>query len=377
MALNWAMIGGGEDSQIGGAHRIGANIDGRFRLVAGALDIDPQKGRRFAASLGVDPTRAYGNWRELLDAESKRDDRPKLVTIATPNDTHFEIALAFLEAGFHVFCEKPMTMDSVEGRQIVAAAKASRRICAVNYGYSGYPLVREMRARVSNGGLGAVRMVVAEFAHGFHADSRDADNPRLRWRYDPETAGQSAVLADCGIHALHMACFVTGQSVEKLSADFVSCVGDRQLEDDALVAFRMTGGTVGRLWTSAVAVGRMHGLTLQVFGEQAGMRWCQEQPNQLFYTPLGGATQVVERGQEGLSDIAQRACRVTIGHTEGMPEAFANLYVDLAGAIESNAVADRSLLPMSQDGLHSVEIIEAAVASAQNNGCWTAVGTPG
>ena len=213
------------------------------------------------------------------------------------------------------------------------AAATSGRICAVNYGYSGYSLVRHMRAMVARGDLGRVRLVVAEFAHGHHADAADADNPRVRWRYDPAQAGVSAQFADCGIHALHLASFVVGQEVATLSADFASCVEGRQLEDDAMVDFRMDGGTIGRLWTSSIAIGRQHGLTLQVFGERGGLRWAQEQPNQLYWTPVGRRTEILERGEAGLSPEADRASRVTIGHAEGMPLAFANIYADLAEAI--------------------------------------------
>ena len=178
---------------------------------------------------------------------------------------------------------------------------------------------------VSRGDIGKVRMVFAEFAHGHHADATDADNPRIRWRYDPAQIGVSAQFADCGIHALHLATFITDQRVQSVSADTVSLIPSRQLEDDAMVNFRMTNGIVGRLWTSACAIGRQHGLAIQVFGETGGLRWTQEQPNQLYYTPVGGRTTVIERGEAGLSPEADKSSRVTIGHAEGMPLAFANI----------------------------------------------------
>ena len=213
--LNWGLIGGGEGSQIGPAHRLGARLDDHFVLAAGALDHNPEAGRAFGQRLGIAADRAYGDWREMLAAEKVRADRVALVTIATPNATHFEITKAFLESGFHVLCEKPMTMTVEEGEEIVKITRSTGHLCAVNYGYTGYPLVRHMRAMVARGDLGAIRLVKAEFAHGFHADAADADNPRSRWRYDPAQAGVSAVMADCGIHALHMACFVTAQNVTK------------------------------------------------------------------------------------------------------------------------------------------------------------------
>jgi predicted dehydrogenase len=373
--LTWGLIGGGEGSQIGPAHRLGARLDGAYDFVAGALDHDPAAGRTYAQRLGVAPDRAYGDWRGMLAAEAARSDRLDLVTVATPNSTHFEITKAFLDAGFNVLCEKPMTTTVAEGEAIVRAAAASGAICAVNYGYTGYSLVRHMRAMVARGDLGRVRLVVAEFAHGHHANAADMDNPRVRWRYDPAQAGVSAQFADCGIHALHMASFVTGQEVTSLSADFASLVPGRVLEDDAMVNFRMDGGTVGRLWTSSVALGRQHGLTIQVFGEDGGLRWAQEQPNQLYWMPLGGRLQVIERGEGNLSPEADKSSRVTVGHAEGMPLAFANIYSGLAEAIlaaREGRVADPALtiFPRAEDGLRSMAAVHGAVASAQGNGVW-------
>jgi len=373
--LNWGMVGGGKGSQIGPAHRLGAGLDGDFSFVAGALDHNPEAGVAYARELGIDPDRAYGNWQEMLVGESAREDRIDLVTVATPNATHFEITKNFLKAGFHVLCEKPMTMTVAEGEEIVKLSRDTGCICAVNYGYSGYSLVRHMRAMIARGDLGAVRVVVAEFSHGHHADAAQADNPRIRWRYDPAQMGASAQFADCGIHALHMASFVTGQEVETLSADFASTIPSRELEDDAMVNFRMNGGAVGRLWTSAVAVGRMHGLTLQVFGEKGGLRWAQEQPNQLYFTPTNGRVQIIERGEADLSPEADRTTRVTIGHAEGMPLAFANIYSDLVSAIRAHKAGTAldkaaNLYPRAEDGLRSMAAVHACVASAKANGKW-------
>lgn len=378
MKLAWALIGGGEGSQIGGTHRIAAAMDSAFKLVAAAPDIDPDRGRAFARRLGVADDRSYGDWREMLAAESRRSDRIDLVTIATPNTTHYEITKAFLEAGFNVLCEKPLTTTLGAARKIVAAARAAGRICAVNYGYSGYALVRHSRAMVERGDLGRIRVVVAEFAHGHHADAGLADNSRLRWRYDPKLAGDSAVLADAGIHALHLACFITGQTVERVSADFASTVAGRELEDDALLAFRMSGGTVGRLWASAVALGRVHGLTIQVYGEKGGLRWQQEQPNQLYWTPLGGRTELIERGTAGLSRAADRASRVTVGHAEGFLGAFGNIYADLAEILQARQAGhppDPLALayPNAEAGLHGIATIEAAIDSAKGGGRWVEV----
>ena len=373
--LNWGMIGGGEGSQIGPAHRISAAIDGQYAMVAGALDVDPARGRAFAQRLGIDKDRAYGDWREMLAGEQGRPDRVDLVTVATPNATHYQITKAFLEAGIHVLCEKPMTVTVEEAEDIVATAQRTGTICAVNYGYTGYPLVRHMRAMVARGDLGKVRLIVVEFSHGFHADAADADNPRMRWRYDPEQAGISGQFADCGIHALNMASYVSGQDARELSSDFISAIPSRKLEDDAMVNVRMDAGTTVRLWTSSVAAGSFHGLNIRVFGEKGGLRWAQQWPDQLYWTPLNGRTEVIERGSANSAE-AERATRIATGHSEGMLIAFANIYSDLAEVIRArrDGRAPDPLAcsyPTATDGLRSIAAIRAAVDSASRQGAWT------
>ena len=371
--LKWGMIGGGEGSQIGPAHRLGALADGRFEFAAGALDHRPEAGRAYARRLGIAADRAYGDWQEMLSAEKGRADRIDLVTIATPNATHFETTKGFLEAGFNVLCEKPMTMTVEEGEEIVRVARKSGRICAVNYCYSAYPMIRQARAMVRAGEIGKVRLVITNFSHGHHGDAKDADNPRIRWRYDPKMAGVSGQFADCGIHALHMAGFLCDDEVERLSADFASTIPGRALEDDAMVNFRMESGIVGRLWTSSVAIGRQHGFDVQVFGETGGLRWASEQPNQLIYTPLGGRTQIIEKGESGLHEEARRLSRVAVAHPEGFPLAVANIYCDLADAI---AGEPRDGLPDAAAGVRSMAAVHAAVTSARASGAWTEARPP-
>jgi predicted dehydrogenase len=371
--LKWGMIGGGEGSQIGPAHRLGALADGHFDLVAGALDHRPDAGREYAQRLGVAADRAYGDWKEMLAGEKDRADRVDLVTVATPNSTHFEISKAFLEAGFNVLCEKPMTVTVEEGEELVRLAAKAGKVCAVNYCYSAYPMVRQARAMVRAGDIGKVRLVVTNFSHGHHGDASDADNPRVRWRYDPAMAGVSGQFADCGIHALHMASFICDDEVERLSADFASTIASRVLEDDAMVNFRMSRGTVGRLWTSSVAIGRQHGFDIQVFGETGGFRWASEQPNQLIYTPVGGRTQIMEKGEAGLYDEAKRLSRVAIAHPEGFPLAVANIYCDLADTIRGTA---RDGLPTAAAGVRSIAAVHAAVASAKAGGGWVEARPP-
>ena len=291
--LNWGLIGGGEGSQIGPAHRIGAALDGLFAFAAGALDVDP--GTRPRVCDAARHRAGSGLWRlarRCSRRERSRADRIDLVTVATPNATHYEIAKAFLEAGFAVLCEKPMTMTVEEAEDIVAHGASARQRSSRST--TATPAMRwcvTCARMVARGDLGRVRLVKAEFAHGFHADAADADNPRVRWRYDPAQAGTSAQFADCGIHALHMASFICGQQPRELSADFVST--HRRAARSRTTRWSTSAWTAAlcsRLWTSAVAIGRMHGLSIQVFGEKGGLRWAQEWPNQLYWTPLNGRT---------------------------------------------------------------------------------------
>ena len=366
--LKWGMIGGGEGSQIGPAHRLGALADGLFEFSAAALDHRPNVGRTYAKSLGISEDRAYGDWKEMLTREKNREDRIDLVTVATPNSTHFEITKSFLEAGFNVLCEKPMTMTVDEGEEIVKIASKSGKLCTVNYCYSAYPMIRQARDMVQNGELGKIRLIVTNFSHGHHGNAEDANNPRVRWRYDPQMAGVSGQFADCGIHALHMASFIGNDEVESVSADFASTIKGRELEDDAMVNFRMSSGIVGRLWTSSVAIGRQHGFDIQVFGEKAGLKWKSEHPNQLIYSKVGNRTEIIEKGENNLCEDALRLSRVAIAHPEGFPLAVANIYVDIAATLKGDK---RANLPTASDGLRSMAAVYSATESAKNNGKWT------
>ena len=373
--LRWGIVGGGDGSQIGFTHRAGAGLDRRFEFSAGAMDVEPGRAREFALELGLSPDRAYGSWQQMLEMEATRKDRIDLVTVATPNSTHFDIAKAFIRKGFNVLCEKPLTNELDQARELVQLARTKRVRAAVNFGYTGYPMVRQMRAMVREGALGAVRVVKTEFAGGFLADTADEDNPRVRWRFDPKLAGVSCAVADLGSHAMHLATFAASQKLVSVSADFASGVEGRQLEDDASVAFRMSKGAVGRMWVSGLAIGRTHGLGISVYGEKGGLKWCQECPEQLQWTPLNDSTRILERGSDCLSDVAVRANRLTIGHPEGMVLAFANLYRDFSDLIAADLAGIDpdplcSEIPNFDDGLHMVEMVHASAVSASKEGCW-------
>ncbi len=365
--MNWGLVGGGEDSQIGGVHRVSARLDGLFCLTAGAMDIEPARGRAFGRRLGLAPERAYGDWREMLEQERGRTDgRLDLVTVATPNHTHRVVAGSFLEAGFHVLCEKPLVLTVREAEELREIARRTGRVCATNFGYSGYPMAIEAREMIRGGEIGEVRVAFVEFAHGFHAAGDDAENPRVRWRYDPEQAGASSAVADLGSHGFHMASFLTGQGIVELSARFERCVPGRRLEDDALVACRFDGGAVGRFWFSAVATGQAHGFGFRVFGSRGGLQWRQEFPNQLLHTPIGQSTRILQRGDPSLSEAAQAAGRIAIGHAEGMHEAFANVYRAIHAEISGTRPegGGRGDYPDVDAGADAVRAVHASVVSA-------------
>jgi predicted dehydrogenase len=297
-----------------------------------------------------------------------------LVTVATPNSTHFEISKAFLEAGFNVLCEKPMTVTVAEGEDLVRLARKAGRICAVNYCYSAYPMVRQACARWCGRARSArCGWWSPNFSHGHHGDATDADNPRVRWRYDPAMAGVSGQFADCGIHALHMASFICDDEVEKLSADFASTIPSRVLEDDAMVNFRMSGARSGGCGPHRSPSGGSTGSTFRCSAKRAVSAGRQEQPNQLIYTPVGGRTQIMEKGEGGLHDDAKRLSRVAIAHPEGFPLAVANIYCDLADTIRGTA---RDGLPTAAAGVRSIAAVHAAVASAKAGGTWVEARPP-
>ena len=295
------------------------------------------------------------------------------MTVATPNATHYEITKAFLQAGFNVLCEKPLAMNLKEAEDLRQIATKSGRVGAVNFGYSGYPMAIQAREMVRRGDLGNIRVVVAEFALGAHAGGNDDDNPRIRWRYDPAQAGISSVVNDLGSHAFQMAEFVTGQKVQSVAAHFDYCVPTRKLEDDAFIACRFSDGAVGRFWMSAVASGQQHGFGIRVFGSKGAIRWHQEFPNQLHWSPLIGPTQLFERGADYLYPSAAEASRVAIGHAEGFLEAFGNIYKALHARLSHVETNTKLTFPSISDGADLVRVIYASARSASEGGRWVQV----
>ncbi len=367
--LRLGMVGGGDGAYIGGIHRFAARLDDQFELVAGAFDIDAQKGRAFAAGLFIEPARAYGDYREMIAAEAQRADRIDVVAICTPNHTHFPIAAAFLAAGFDVICEKPLTTTSADAVALVEIAARTGRFLGVTYTYSGYPLIHAARAMVAAGEIGKVRVVQVEYPLEWMATAiEQGGNQQASWRSDPKRSGRGGSVGDIGTHAYHLAGFVTGLKLEALCADLATFVEGRVLDDNAHVMLRYHGGARGLLWSSNLAVGCSNGLRLRVFGETGSLTWHQEEPNSLLHAPLHGRPVTIKRGREDLAIAARALTRTPPGHPEGYIEAFANLYAGFAEAIRARREGRApgligQAVPTGEDGLKGVAFVDAVVDS--------------
>jgi predicted dehydrogenase len=370
--LRLGMVGGGQGAYIGNIHRLASRLDGQWRLVAGAFDVDPQRSREFAVHEGLDADRSYGAYQDLIAGESAREDRVDAVAVCTPNFTHYPIARALIEAGFEVICEKPLTATLEDAIALEALARESGRFVGVTYTYSGYPMVHEARVRIARGEIGAVRTVQAEYPLEWMATAIERQgNVQAAWRTDPKKNGRGGSIGDIGTHAYHLAGFVTGLKLETLTADLATFVDGRALDDNAHVMMRYNGGARGLLWSSQVALGNSNGVRLRVFGERGSLQWFQEQPNELILSPLDGRSQIIKRGADDLSDDAKARTRTPPGHPEGYLEAFANLYAGFAEAIRARKDQREPYpigqhVPLAYDGLKGVAFVEAVVDSHES-----------
>ncbi|MGB1425023.1 MAG: Gfo/Idh/MocA family protein [Paracoccaceae bacterium] len=363
------MVGGGQGAFIGAVHRIAARIDDRYQLVAGALSSDPGRAAASAAELGIDPSRSYNSFAEMAKAEAARPDGIEAVSIVTPNHLHADAAIAFLEAGIHVICDKPLTVSHAEGLRIKQSLQKSSAQFFMTHNYTGYPLIREARDMISTGKLGKIRVVQAEYAQDWLAEPMETTGQKqASWRTDPKATGGGGAIGDIGTHAYNLVQYITGLEAQELAADLTSFVPGRAVDDNAHIWLRFKGGAKGQLWVSQVAVGNENALRLRIYGDKGGLEWEQENPNILWFTLLGGLRQRVTRGSGELSEAATAATRIPAGHPEGYLEAFATLYSDVADVLIQNKSADH--LPNIVDGLDGMWFIEACIASSKNNGAW-------
>ncbi|MCA1177415.1 MULTISPECIES: Gfo/Idh/MocA family protein [unclassified Pantoea] len=377
--LRWAMIGGGRLSQVGYKHRSGALRDNTaYQMVASAFDIDSERGREFGVNLGLAPERCYDNYQQLLKEEAKRDDGVEVVSIATPNGTHFEITKAALNAGIHVICEKPLFFTSAEAQEIKALAEAKKLIVGVTYGFSGHPLLMQMRAMIANGDIGEVRMVELQYTHGFSAnDSADKFSEAQKWRVDPKIAGPSFVLGDISTHTFYISQLVLPQlKVKSLLCDRQSFIPSRApLEDNAMVLMHYDNGAVGRMWASSINAGSMDSQSIRIIGSHASLEWSDYNPGELKYQVQGQPNQVMHHGMPYLHESALADERLGALHTEGLAESWANIYLKFAIAISATQRGDQHTLdnliyPDINAGLEGVRWIENCVRSADNGATW-------
>lgn len=380
--LRLAMVGGGRDAFIGAVHRHAVALDGQFELVAGALSSTPERALASGRDLGLAESRSHPTWQALLDDECRRgaDDRIDAVVIVTPNHLHHAVAAAFVDAGFHVVCDKPLVHTSAQADDLVARVARRGTAFAVTYNYTGYPMVRQAREMVAAGALGTIRKVIVEYHQGWLATRLEArDHKQAGWRTDPAKSGIAGAIGDIGSHAENLMTSVTGLEIESLCADLTAFVPGRRLDDDGNLLLRFEGGARGVLIASQIEAGQENDLRLRVFGERGLLDWRQEAPNELIHAPIDAPKMILTRNSPWLSEPARRACRLPAGHPEAFIEAFANLYLGVAADIRLRQSSGRPATqaeadyPRIEAGARGVRFIEAAVASAASTQKWTSM----
>jgi predicted dehydrogenase len=375
--LRLGMVGGGPGAFIGAVHRIAARLDDRYELVAAALTSDAARNVSAAAELHI--PRSYDNFAEMAAAEAQRQDRIDAVAIVTPNHMHFAPAKAFLEAGIHVMCDKPITTTLADALQLAEIVQRSGLIFGLTHNYTGYPMVRQAREMVRDGALGNLRVIQVEYAQDWLATPVEATgHKQAAWRTDPSRSGPAGCLGDIGTHAFNIASFVSGLACMEVAADVTIFVPGRRLDDNVQLLLRYEKNVRGMLWASQVATGNDNHLGLRIYGEKAGLAWSQERANELIFTPLGEPPRVLARNGAGSLPVAAHASRLPAGHPEGYLEGFTQLYTDLAEQIHARLEKRQPnpaalLVPGIQEGVEGLRFITAVLSSAQNNSIWTAL----
>jgi predicted dehydrogenase len=372
--LRLGVVGGGAGSFIGPVHRMAAQLDAQYEIVAAALSSHPERGRQGGLELGLAPERCYGSWQELIATESARTDRVDVLAVMTPNDSHVAICMAALDAGFHVVCDKPLANDLQSAQQLAAKVHSTGLEFCVTYCYTGYPMVRQARDMVDSGVLGDIRQVHLQYVQGNLADAPSSTG----WRMQPERLGGSLVLLDIGTHAFHLGDYVSGLQITRLCADVGATVPGGRVDDYVATLMHYNNGARGSLWVTNAAAGSEHGLSLRIHGSQGGLEWQQEEPNRLVHRNAQGFDQILTRRLGPLmSPGAQRSIRVERGHPEGYLEAFANLYTEFAQVVAarlagSAAQAAPRLFPPVEAGVQGLAYVAAAQHSA-HSGTWAGV----
>ena len=375
--LRYGMVGGGQNAFIGAVHRLATNLDGQIELVAGAFSSDAQNSQTTGKQLFLNPRRTYASYAEMAEREAAlpADERIDFVAIVTPNFLHAPVAELFLKKGFHVVCDKPMTLNLKEAKALRTTVRQTGKVFALTHNYTGYPMVKEARELVRTGKLGKILKVVAEYPQGWLLDKIEATGQKqAAWRADPKKAGASCCVGDIGTHAENLGRYITGLKIDELCADFTTFVPGRRLEeDDANMLIRYQGGAKGVLHCSQISCGEENNLNIRVYGTKGSLAWQQEHPNELKFMAKGEPARILRRGNGYVSDAAKKFTRLPFGHPEAFIEAFANIYLEAVAAIRASIAGKKGTFdfPTVDDGVLGMAFIETAVKSAASKGKWT------
>ena len=380
--LRMGMVGGGPGAFIGDVHRKAARMDGQIEIVAGAFDIDPKQSKQMGNELALNPKRVYDDVPSMIAGELAlpEGDRIDFVSVCTPNHTHFPIAKAFLEAGFNVMCEKPMTLSVEQAEELKEVVHKSKKVFGLMHNYTAYPMVKLAKDMIMQGELGKIRKVVVQYPQGWLARPIEKDGQKQAdWRTDPKKSGAAGCMGDIGTHAAHLAEYITGLAIREIAADLTSFVKGRRLDDDGSCLLRFNKGAKGLLHASQISIGQENNLAIWIYGEEASLEWHQENPNHLQIDTINAPTQIWKRGNDYVaakSEAAGRATRLPAGHPEAFLEAFANNYCNFADTIRAKAANKNPSniekdFPGVQEGVLGMKFIEAVVASSKNNAAWT------
>jgi predicted dehydrogenase len=375
--LRFGMIGGGRGAFIGAVHRIAALMDGQAELVAGAFSSDPERSKASGADLGLDASRVYGSFDEMADAEAAQPPERRLdfVVIVTPNHQHFPPAKRFLEAGFNVVCDKPVTFSTAEARALKKIIDKTGKIFALTHNYTGNVMVKQARALVRAGKLGQIRKVVVEYPQGWLSTAiEQSGQKQASWRTDPKRSGAAGCMGDIGTHAENLARYITGLHIEELCADLTTFVKGRQLDDDGNVLLRFKGGAKGILHASQISLGDENNLNIRVYGTKAAVEWHQEHPNELVVKHADKPREIWRRGNGYVQDVAAHFTRIPSGHPEGYLEAFGNIYLEVFRAVRAQVSGKRLPkdldFPTIDDGIEGMLFIETVVKSSARGAKW-------
>ncbi|MFL2483722.1 MAG: Gfo/Idh/MocA family protein [Verrucomicrobiales bacterium] len=375
--LRMGMVGGGRGAFIGAVHRMAANLDGKIELVAGAFSSSPEKSKLSGEDFFLDPERVYDSYQEMAEKESAREDKVDFVSIVVQNHLHFDVAKTFLEAGFNVICDKPMTRTLEEARALRDIVDETGKIFCLTHNYTGYPMVKEARRMVKDDEIGRILKIVAEYPQGYAVGDVEGDGQGQisNWRSDPKIAGSSNCMGDIGTHAHNLVRYITGLEIEEMCSELTAFIPGRELDDDGNNLIRFEGGAKGIIYASQISNGDENALNIRVYGTKASLEWHQEDPNDLIVKYANAPRKIYRRGNDYLGEAAQNNSRTPFAHPEGFIEAFANVYLSAAQAISdkidgNEAPKEGYDFPDATDGIAGLAFIETAVKSSGSDDKW-------